>query len=90
MAIVEQAWHYRGMNRVRISTTVDAELLAEARRLVQPSNDAALLGEALDLLVAQYRRAEIDASYAAYDDHPLDEPDEWGSLAAWRDAAGRA
>jgi hypothetical protein len=26
---------------------------------------------------------EIDASYAAYDEHPLDEPDEWGDLASW-------
>jgi hypothetical protein len=78
------------MTRIRISTTVDAELLAEARRLVQPRNDSTLLEEALRLLAAQYLRVEIDASYAAYDEHPLDEPDEWGSLAAWRDAAGRA
>jgi hypothetical protein len=90
MALVEQAWHTHGMNRVRLSTTVDAELLGDARRYVQARNDAALLDEALRLLVEQYRRAEIDASYAAYDEHPLDEPDEWGSLAAWRDAAGRA
>lgn len=78
------------MPRVRVSTTVDAELLQDARHYVEPRNDAALLDEALNLLVQQYRRAEIDASYAAYDEHPLDEPDEWGSLAAWRDAAGRA
>ena len=25
--------------------------------------------------------------YAAYDDHPLDEPDEWGDLASFRRAA---
>ena len=78
------------MNRVRVSTTVDAEVLADARRLSSPRNDAAMLDEALRLLVEQYRRAEIDASYAAYDEHPLDEPDEWGSLAAWLDAARRA
>jgi hypothetical protein len=78
------------MPRVRVSTTVDAELLQDARHYVEPRNDAALLDQALNLLVQQYRRAEIDASYAAYDEHPLDEPDEWGSLAAWRDAAGRA
>ena len=78
------------MPRVRVSTTVDAELLQDARHYVEPRNDAALLDEALNLLVQQYRRAEIDASYAAYDEHPLDEPDEWGSIAAWRDAAGRA
>jgi hypothetical protein len=32
-------------------------------------------------------RAEIDAAYAAYDTHPIDEPDEWGDLASFRDAA---
>jgi hypothetical protein len=78
------------MTRVRISTTVDAELLAEAKRLVDPRNDSALLEEALRLLAEKYRRAEIDASYAIYDEIPLDTPDEWGSLAAWRDAASRA
>jgi len=78
------------MNRVRISTTVDAELLAEARRLVHPRNDASMLDEALQFLVEQHRRAEIDASYAAYDEIPLDTPDEWGNLAAWLDAARNA
>lgn len=75
------------MNRVRISTTVDAELLAEARRLLAPRKDASMVDEALRLLVDHHRRAEIDASYAAYDEIPLDTPDEWGSLAAWLDAA---
>ena len=32
--------------------------------------------------------AEFDASYAAYDRHPLDEGDEWGDLASFRAAAG--
>jgi hypothetical protein len=50
-------------------------------------NDAGLLDEALDALVARHRAAEIDASYAAYDDHPLDESDEWGDLASFREAA---
>jgi hypothetical protein len=30
---------------------------------------------------------EIDAAYAAYDRHPLNEPDEWGDLASFRAAA---
>jgi len=30
--------------------------------------------------------AEIDASYAKYDEHPTDEPDEWGDLASFRAA----
>ena len=29
---------------------------------------------ALAALFARYRSAEVDASYAAYDEHPLDEP----------------
>lgn len=78
------------MTRVRVSTTVDADLLAEARRLVRPRNDASMLDEALKLLVDQHRRAEIDASYAIYDEIPLDTPDEWGNLATWLDAARHA
>jgi hypothetical protein len=31
--------------------------------------------------------SEIDASYVAYDEHPLDEPDEWGDLASFRESA---
>ena len=50
--------------------------------------DAALLDEALRSLLLEHREAEIDASYAAYDAHPIDEPDEWGDLASWRSAAG--
>ena len=73
-----------------MSTTVDASLLENARRVRSESNDAALLDEALAALLARYRTAEIDAAYAAYDAHPMDEPDEWGDLASFRDAAGRA
>jgi hypothetical protein len=29
----------------------------------------------------------VDASYAAYDAHPLAEPDEWGDLESFRRAA---
>ena len=49
--------------------------------------DAKLIDEALGALVLRHRAAEVDASYAAYDDHPLDEPDEWGDLASFRQAA---
>lgn len=77
------------MPRVRVSTTVDEQLLSDARKVLQPSTDAALLDEALRALLDQYREAEIDAAYAAaYDRHPIDEPDEWGDLASWRAAAG--
>jgi hypothetical protein len=43
--------------------------------------------EALAASLAQQRAAEIDAAYAAYDAHPLDEKDG-GGLAAFRAAAG--
>ena len=76
------------MSRVRVSTTVDGDLLTRARRLRSGVTDASLLDEALTALVAQHRAAEVDAAYAAYDAHPLDELDEWGDLASFRDAAG--
>jgi len=76
------------MVRTRISTTVDADLLATARRVRAGASDARLIDDALAALVARYRAAEIDAAYAVYDAQPLDAPDEWGSLAEFRRAAG--
>jgi hypothetical protein len=76
------------MSRTRLSTTVDAGLLDGARRMRSGLSDAALVDEALEALLAQHRRGELDASYGAYDQHPLDEPDEWGDLASFRRAAG--
>ncbi|CAN5143488.1 hypothetical protein BH20ACT3_BH20ACT3_09790 [soil metagenome] len=73
---------------MRVSTTVDEELLTRARRVRATATDAAVLDEALTALLARHRAAEIDAGYAAYDDHPLDEPDGWGDLASFGDAAG--
>ena len=75
------------MTRIRVSTTVDEQLLLDAREVFAATTDAALLDEALRSLLMRHREAEIDASYAAYDQHPLDEPDEWGDLASWRSAA---
>lgn len=75
------------MARVRVSTTVDEHLLLEARRARAGSNDAGLLDEALRALLGRHRAGEIDASYQAYDEHPLDEPDKWGDLASFHDAA---
>jgi hypothetical protein len=75
------------MTRIRLSTTVDATLLENARHIRSGTTDAALVDEALAALLARYRSAEADASYAAYDEHPLDEPDEWGDLASFRRAA---
>jgi len=84
---VAYSWHNGGMSRVRVSTTVDESLLENARRMRAELTDSALLDEALEALVARHRAAEVDASYAAYDEHPLDEPDEWGDLASFREAA---
>ena len=84
---VAYLWHNDGMPRARVSTTVDKDLLARARHARSTLTDAALLDEALEALVAQHRAAVIDASYSAYDVHPLDENDEWGSLASFREAA---
>lgn len=75
------------MSRTRLSTTVDADLLQHARRARAGVTDAALIDAALEALLARHRAAEVDASYDAYDDHPLDEPDEWGDLASFRQAA---
>jgi hypothetical protein len=75
------------MPRTRVSTTVDAELLATARRVRSGVNDATLLDEALRALLARHRAARLDEAYGAYDKVPLDEPDEWGDLASFRRAA---
>lgn len=87
MAPPGSEWHNDGMARIRLSTTVDATLLENARSARSGVSDAVLVDEALAALLARHRAAEVDASYAAYDEHPLDEPDEWGDLASFRKAA---
>ncbi len=84
---VGPTWHTHGMARTRLSTTVDADLLDGARRVRSGVTDATLIDEALQALLVRRRAAEVDASYAAYDEHPLDERDEWGDLASFRQAA---
>ena len=66
---------------------MDAALLEDARNARSGKTDAALVDEALAALLARHRSVEVDASYAAYDEHPIDEPDEWGDLASFRRAA---
>lgn len=75
------------MSRERISTTVDGDLLAEARARQAGVNDAALFDAALAALLRASRAVEIDSAYAVYDDHPLNEADDWGDLASFRRAA---
>ena len=81
-------WYKYGMARVRVSTTVDEQLLARARQARSELTDSALIDEALGALLARNRAAEIDAAYAAYDRFPLAAEDEWGDLASFRRAAG--
>jgi hypothetical protein len=84
---VAHLWQGKGMARLRISTTVDAHLLASDRRARSGLADSALIDDALAALLAK-QRAEIDAAYSAYDAQPLDEGDKWGDPASFREAAG--
>ncbi|MCY3924990.1 MAG: DUF2191 domain-containing protein [bacterium] len=74
------------MNRPRISTTVDPQLLGRARRVRDWPTDAAMVDAALAALICRHRQAEIDTAYEAYDQFPLDSPDEWGDLASFHAA----
>jgi hypothetical protein len=74
------------MARSRVSTTVDENLLSEARTANLHQNDAALFDAALAALLARSRAADIDDGYRVYDDLPIDEPDEWGDLQSFRSA----
>lgn len=78
------------MTRTRLSTTVDSDLLRTAREVRPDVTDSAVIEEALRALLARHRAAAIDAAYSAYDAQPLDEPDEWGDLASFREAAARS
>lgn len=79
------------MPRIRVSTTVDGELIEKARGYREGVKDADLLDEALGLLVAQERRIEIDRALTeGYTKHPVDEPDRWGVLPEWVDAMREA
>jgi len=70
-----------------VSTTVDQDLLAEARRANGGQPDAVLIDEALRSFLLRHRAVQLDAEYDAYDAHPLDEPDAWGDLASFRHSA---
>lgn len=78
------------MARVRISTTVDEELITAARELGIGATDSSMIEEALRALLAQHESARIDASYEVYEKIPLDTPDAWGDLESFRAAAGRS
>ncbi len=75
------------MARVRVSTTVDEQLLAAARSASPDARDSKLLDEALAAFVAKHRTDEVDRSYEVYERRPLSEPDEWGDLDSFHRAA---
>ena len=78
------------MAKVRVSTTVEEQLLRRARGLDPTGTDASMLEQALLALIERHRRVEIDAAYAeAWAEHPIEEPDEWGDLASFADAVAR-
>lgn len=79
------------MSRVRVSTTVDRDLLAEARELHGGQTDSSLVEAGLAALVRQYRHEQVAQMYAdAYEQHPADKVDDWGDLGTFLDAAGRS
>lgn len=79
------------MTRVRLSTTVDADLLARARDAHGGSTDASVVEAALEALLLAHREAEVDRAYAdAYARRPVGEKDEWGDLSAFLDGAARS
>jgi hypothetical protein len=86
--MMARLWHSYAMPRVRVSTTVDEGLLSRARDIAPGTTDAALIDDALAALLARNRAEQLDAAYTAYDDQPLDEADDWGDLASFREAAG--
>jgi hypothetical protein len=77
-------WHIDCMPRTRLSTTVDKQLLESARRVRIGMSDGARIDEALEALLSRHRAAEIDASYAAYDEYPIGAADDWGNLVTFR------
>lgn len=78
------------MPKVEVSTTVDADLLARARKVCAGRTDASLLEAALEALLREHPSAGIDAAYLrAYREASVDEPDVWGDVAAFADAAAK-
>ncbi|MDE0643774.1 MAG: hypothetical protein OXH95_06510 [bacterium] len=74
-----------GMNRSRLDTTADAQKLEEARQIRDWADDAAMIDEALTVLIDIHSGMEIDENYLGYKRHPLEEPDKWGNLAYFDD-----
>ena len=79
------------MAKLRLSTTVDEDLLTRARALCPDCTDASMIEGALEALLkdASAGPRSTKLRRRAYAEHPFDEPDEWGDLASWGEAARR-
>ena len=51
------------MTRVGLSTTVDEQLRADARRLRDGTPDSMVIDDAVAALLARHRSAQVDAAY---------------------------
>lgn len=78
------------MARTRITTTVDETILNKARSLNDGVNDATLIDQALNALIASNRTSEIDKTHSAYDEYPIDTEDDWVNLQSFREAAAKS
>lgn len=63
---------------IRVLMVVVGKARGTADELRTGSTDAVVIDEAPAALLVGHRRAGVDASCAVYDEHPFDEPDEWG------------
>lgn len=78
------------MAKVRISTTVDASLLDQARACCEGARDSSVLEAALEALIARHRGAAFDRRIdAAYRELSFDQPDQWGDMGTFLEAATR-
>lgn len=79
------------MARVRLSTTVDSELLDRARKLGEGGTDASVIEAALLALLRQHQETQIDEAYLEADERqPSSTRDAWGSLEDFLEAARTA
>lgn len=70
----------------------DAELAALDAEVAagRAANRSDAVRRSIARMQRDWQRRVEDASYAAYDGHPLTEPDEWGDLASFREAVARS
>lgn len=75
------------MSKIRISTTVEPELMQRARACCGGAKDATVIEQALIALIADHRAAEIDHQLdLGYAQIEYERPDAWGDLPGFLDA----